>query len=138
MSPDKADLQPSQAVVKSYCAWEGFFMGGRSKHSSLDKFGLHFVEESVRPIMPTHEGMEDFMPKVKYDRKRAIRLLEQIVEKVATSEEDRYQVAIDLFLVALDAQDTEYRVQAIINYLAKEFGVPAPKVADADPTKVNF
>lgn len=91
-----------------------------------------------QPILPAHEGMEDFMPKVKYDKKKVLKFLEQIVERVSDNDENRYKVALDLFLVALDAQDSEYRIQTIVNFLAKEFGVPSPKVAEVDTSSIPF
>ena len=89
-------------------------------------------------VMPAHKGMEDHMPRVKYDKKKVLQLLEQIIENVSSSDDDRHKVAMDLFLVALDAQDTEYRVQSIINYLAKEFGVPTKRVAEVTIEEIPF
>lgn len=112
-------------------------MAGSSGESYLGKFKLQDLAYG-QPIMPAHEGMEDHMPKVKYDKKKVLKLLEQIVDNVASSDEDRHLVMMDLFLVALDAQDTEYRVQSIVNYLAKEFGVPSPKVAEITIEEIPF
>jgi hypothetical protein len=111
----------------------GFGGGFDSNNSDGRPMGFGF-----NAIMPTHKGMENFMPKVKYDRKKVMRLLEQIVENASTSDEDRHKVALDLFFVALDAQDTEYRVQSIIDFLAKEFSVAAPKVVKIEPQELPF
>lgn len=112
-------------------------MGGSSDTRGFGFGGFKDLSHG-QPIMPAHEGMEDHMPKVKYDKKKVLKLLEQIVDNVASSDEDRHRVAMDLFLVALDAQDTEYRVQSIVNYLAKEFGVPSQKVAEVTVEEIPF
>lgn len=90
--------------------------------NAVVKEGFH------RTGIPVHEGMEKYMPKVKYDRKKVLAFLDQILERAATNDEDRLNVALDLFIVALNAQETEFKVQAIVDYLGKEFKVSAPKV----------
>ena len=84
------------------------------------------------PIVPVHEGMEKYMPNVKYDRKKVFAFLYQILDQTAANDEDRLNVALDLFIVALEAQETEFKVQAIVDYLGKEFKVTAPQVVNVD------
>lgn len=84
------------------------------------------------PGINVHEGMEKHMPKVKYDRKKVLTFLGQILEQAAANDEDRLSVALDLFIVALNAQETEFKVQAIVDYLGKEFKVTAPQVVNIE------
>lgn len=51
--------------------------------------------------IPVHDGLEELMPKVKYDRKKVLRFLNELLESAASSEEDKLNVALDLFIVAL-------------------------------------
>lgn len=79
--------------------------------------------------IPVHSGMEKLMPKVKYDRRRVFHFLHEIIDSAASSEEDKLNVALDLFIVALNAQENEFKVQAIVDFLGQEFNMTAPKVA---------
>lgn len=88
--------------------------------------------EAPRTVVPVHAGMEKHMPKVKYDRKKVLAFLGQILEQAAANDEDRLSVALDLFIVALNAQETEFKVQAIVDYLGKEFKVTAPQVVNIE------
>lgn len=89
--------------------------------------------------IPVHDGLEELMPKVKYDRKKVLRFLNELLESAASSEEDKLNVALDLFIVALNAQENKFKVQAIIDFLGKEFKVSAPKVvAAAEEEEIPF
>jgi len=99
------------------------------------------VQIDFRPLeskRQVHPGMDSFMPVVKFDKKKVLDFLEQIVNQAATTDEDKYKVALDLFLSALEAQDTEFRLQAIINYLGKEYNIPVPIVAEIKIDEIPF